>query len=87
MGSREGLMLEYPPPPCPVDDSPFTSCCTQAYSIDANGVIHPGKGGVIVIQQLPARDAMIAASSPAPTVPVTQTTPEPAPQRRTRRQR
>ena len=24
---RERLMLEYPPPPCPVDDTPYTACC------------------------------------------------------------
>jgi hypothetical protein len=41
-------MLEYPPPPCPVDDTPFTSCCTVSYSVDENGRIHPGRGGVTV---------------------------------------
>jgi hypothetical protein len=53
-------MLEYPPPPCPVDDTPFTACCTVHYSVDAAGRIHPGRGGIVIVQ-LPARDAAVAA--------------------------
>lgn len=78
-------MLEYPPPPCPVDDEPFTSCCTEHYSVDADGRIHPGKGGVIVIRQTPCRDAVVAADLPQPTVPLTPV--EPTPTRRARRAR
>jgi len=82
-------MLEYPPPPCPVCDEPFTSCHTQAYHVDENGVIHPGKGGVIIIRQTPMRDEMSAAESTAtPTVPLTKTTTgTTTPLRRARRQR
>jgi hypothetical protein len=78
-------MLEYPPPPCPVDDEPFTSCCTTHYSIDANGRIHPGRGGVIVIVQLPARDAA-GAASPAAAAPASSP-PAPAQATTTRRAR
>jgi hypothetical protein len=83
-------MLEYPPPPCPVDDTPYTSCCTVSYSVDANGRIHPGKGGVIVIVQMPARDASLALASsatPAATVPPVAAPSLPTTPRRTRRAR
>jgi hypothetical protein len=87
------MALEYPPPPCPVDDSPFTSCCTQHYSVDETGRIHPGRGGIIVIVQLPARDAALAAASSsvasAVTVPLTPVVAPslPTTPRRTRRPR
>ena len=71
-------MLEYPPRPCCVDDTPYTACCTTPYTVDADGRIRPGLGGVIVIVQLPARDALAAtvgapiavplAAAPAPDV-------------------
>jgi hypothetical protein len=84
-------MLEYPPPPCPVDDTPYTACCGHdgPYSVDSSGRIHPGKGGVIVIKQLPARDAAEEASSPTAAsvvAPVPVAIP-PAPPRRARRAR
>lgn len=86
-------MLEYPPPPCPVDDTPYTACCTESYTVDAAGRIHPGKGGVIVIKQLPMRDALLASESaaPGPTVALPATHVEPSasttPPRRVRRAR
>lgn len=82
-------MLEYPPPPCVVDDTPYTSCCVPPapYFVDAAGRIHPGRGGVIVIVQLPQRDAaaaahaLVVASPPAADAPAPPLPAPPTPRR------
>lgn len=47
------------PGPCPVDDAPHTTCTSADYHGPTS----------LVIVQLPARDALLAASRPAMTVP------------------